>query len=87
MKGPSELHVTGELKDWDIVNRLGEIQVPTLVLSGRYDEADPAIAKTVHHGIPGSISMIFEHSSHMPHLEEPELFKKILTEFLGKVES
>ncbi len=31
MNGPSEFHVTGVIKDWDIVNRLGEIHVPTLV--------------------------------------------------------
>ena len=31
MNGPSEFHVIGVIKDWDIVNRLGEIHVPTLV--------------------------------------------------------
>ncbi len=41
MNGPSEFYVTGILKDWDIVNRLGEIHVPTLVIGGRYDEASP----------------------------------------------
>jgi L-proline amide hydrolase len=47
MNGPSEFHVTGTLKEWDIVDRLGEIRVPTLVISGRYDEATPAITETV----------------------------------------
>ncbi len=28
MNGPSEFHVIGTIKDWDITSRLGEIRVP-----------------------------------------------------------
>jgi proline-specific peptidase len=87
MNGPSEFHVTGVIKDWDIVKRLGEIRVPTLVLSGRYDEATPVIAETVHRGIPGSEWVLFENSSHMPHLEEPEHYTQVVTSFLDRIES
>jgi proline-specific peptidase len=86
MNGPSEFHVIGVIKDWDIVNRLGEIRVPTLVISGRYDEATPAIAGTVHRGIPGSEWILFENSAHMPHLEETERYLRVLTSFLDRVE-
>ena len=48
-----------------VVDRLGEIVVPTLVMSGRYDEATPTVAETVHKGIPGSEWVFFENSSHM----------------------
>jgi len=82
MNGPSEFHVIGTLKEWDITARLGEIRVPTLVISGRYDEATPAIAETVHQGIPGSEWVLFEHSSHMPHAEEPDRFMQVLNRFL-----
>jgi len=87
MNGPSEFHVTGTLKNWDITDRLGEIQVPTLVVSGRYDEATPAIAEVVHRGIPGSEWVLFEESSHLPHLEEPERFMQVLGQFLNRVEA
>jgi L-proline amide hydrolase len=87
MNGPSEFHVIGTLKEWDIVDRLGEIRVPTLVISGRYDEATPAIAETVHRGIPGSTWVLFERSSHMPHAEEPERFIRVLDDFLVRVEA
>jgi proline-specific peptidase len=86
MNGPSEFHVIGNLKDWDITHRLGEIDVPTLVLSGRYDEATPAIAETVHRGIRGSEWVIFENSSHGPHLEERERHLQVLAEFLERLE-
>ena len=71
MNGPSEFHVLGNLKNWDIVARLPEIETPTLVTSGRHDEATPLIAETVHRGIRGSEWVIFENSSHMAHAEEP----------------
>jgi L-proline amide hydrolase len=87
MIGPSEFHVIGVLKAWNIVDRLGEIQVPTLVTSGRYDEATPAIAETVHRGIPGSEWVIFEHSAHLAHAEEPECYLQVLDQFLSRVEA
>ena len=87
MNGPSEFHVIGVIKDWDIVHRLGEIHMPTLVISGRYDEATPLIAETVHRGISGSEWVLFENSSHMPHVEETERFLQVLTSFLERVES
>ena len=87
MNGPSEFHVTGTLKTWDITGRLGEIRVPTLVLSGRHDEATPAIHETVHRGISGSESVYFEESAHMCHVEEPEKFQQIVSDFLTRVEA
>jgi len=87
MNGPSEFHVTGVIKDWDITHRLGEIRVPTLVTSGRHDEATPEIAGTVHRGITGSEWVVFEHSAHLAHAEEPERYVQVLGEFLKGVET
>ncbi len=87
MFGPSEFHVTGSLRDWDIVDRLGEIEAPALVLSGLYDEATPVITETVHRGIKGSVRVLFENCSHMPHLEETEKYLSVVEEFLDKAES
>lgn len=86
MNGPSEFHVTGKLKEWTIVDRLGEIEIPTLITSGRHDEATPLIAKTVHDGIPNSKWVIFEHSSHMAHAEERERYMQVLSTFLDEIE-
>jgi proline-specific peptidase len=86
MNGPSEFHVTGTLKYWNIIDRLGEIRIPTLVTTGRYDEATPLIGETVHRGIAGSEWVIFEQSSHMAHAEEPERYRQVLVSFLDRVE-
>ncbi len=86
MNGPSEFHVVGNLRDWDIIDRLAENKVPALVTSGRYDEATPAIAQTVQRGIRGSEWVLFEQSAHMAHLEEPERYTAVLEEFLSRHE-
>ena len=87
MNGPSEFHVIGTLKDWSIEEHLGEIKVPTLLLSGRYDEATPAIVETIHQGISGSTWVLFEDSSHMPHVEETERYLEVVGDFLARVEA
>ncbi|MDQ3226250.1 MAG: proline iminopeptidase-family hydrolase [Chloroflexota bacterium] len=87
MNGPSEFHVVGTLKSWNIIPRLGEIRVPTLVTSGRHHEATPLIAETVQNGIPGAEWVVFEESSHMAHAEEPERYMHVLDDFLTRVEA
>jgi len=77
IQGPNEFTVTGNLKDWDRTNRLGEITVPTLITCGRYDELSPACAGTLHRGIPNSEKVIFEQSAHMAHLEELEWYRSV----------
>jgi L-proline amide hydrolase len=86
MWGPSEFHATGTLKEWDIRDRLGEIDLPTLVTSGRHDEATLHIAETVHRGIAGSEWVLFEQSSHVAHLEEEEEYRRVVEDFMCRVE-
>jgi L-proline amide hydrolase len=84
MNGPSEFHSIGTLKDWDVTPRLGDIDVPTLVISGEHDEATPLIARTVQQGIPGAEWVLFENSSHMPHVEETERFLQVVGDWLAR---
>jgi len=84
MNGPSEFHVIGSIKDWSVVDRLGEIAVPTLIVSGKYDEATPALQETLRAGITGSEWVLFENSAHCPHAEEPERFNKVVGDFLRR---
>lgn len=86
MWGPSEFNLTGTLKGWDVRDRLGEIDAPTLILNGRYDEAGPTCWKTLHAGIAGSELHIFEDSSHSPHVEEPAEYQRVVRDFLRRAE-
>ncbi len=87
MNGPSEFHVIGPLKDWDITGRLGEIRIPTLVITGEHDEATPAINQTVSSGIRGSESVIYPGASHMAHVEDPDGYMRVLDGFLTRIEA
>jgi L-proline amide hydrolase len=87
MNGPSEFHVVGTIKDWSIVDRLGEISVPTLVITGEHDEATPAINATVTNGIPGARSVILPGRSHIAHAEDPDAYLALLDEFFSSVEA
>ena len=86
MNGPSEFHVTGTLQDWSVEDCLPAIAVPTLVISGRHDEATPATVAPFRDLIPGARWEIFEESSHVPHLEEPERFHAVMADFLNSLE-
>ena len=86
MNGPSEFHVIGVIKDWDRTDRLGDIQVPTLIISGKYDESTPLLNQILHKGIANSEWVLFEHSSHLPHVEEEEKYMRTVDAFLKRVE-
>ena len=84
MNGPSEFHVIGSIRDWQSKDRLGEIGVPTLLVSGRHDEATPALQETLRDGIHGSEWICFEDSSHMPHVEERERYMQVVGDWLAR---
>ncbi|MGK7888679.1 MAG: alpha/beta hydrolase, partial [Leptolyngbyaceae cyanobacterium] len=85
-KAGKEFRGAGKIIDWNVENRLSEIFIPTLLLSGKYDEVTPACVEKLKQGISGSEWVLFENSSHMPHLEETESFLQVLDEFLSRVE-
>ena len=82
MNGPTEFHVIGTLKDWTIEDRLHLIQAPTLLISGRFDEATPEAVKPYVEHVPGIQWVVFERSSHMPHVEEKEACLDVVSTFL-----
>jgi L-proline amide hydrolase len=82
MNGPSEFHVIGSLKGWSIIDRLYLIDVPTLLISGRYDEATEATVQPFADRIPDVRWSVFEDSSHMPHVEEEDAYMDVVATFL-----
>ncbi|MBT3670649.1 MAG: alpha/beta fold hydrolase [Chloroflexi bacterium] len=75
----------GELAGFDVRNRLGEIEIATLVLVGEDDFITPASkAETIHAGIPNSEMHIFENSGHFPFIEEKEAFFQAVFSWLDK---
>jgi len=83
MNGPTEFDVIGRLATWDRTADVGAIDVPTLMTVGRYDEITPACSETLRDGISDSRMVVFEHSAHLAHLEEGELFAQVVESFLA----
>jgi proline iminopeptidase len=71
----------------NVVDRLNEIAVPTLVLCGLDDFVTPYEqgSARLHSGIRGSKLVIFEHSAHMIFAEEQEKFLNLVSEFAGSL--
>ena len=82
MWGPSESHATGTLKNWTSLDRLSQIEIPTLLLSGKYDEATPKQMELARQLIPDSKWVMFENSAHVSNYEEPEKYFAVVSDFL-----
>lgn len=82
MNGPSEFHVVGKLRDWDITPRLGNVQVPVLVISGEHDEATPDVVRPLVEAIPDAHWELIPGASHSTHMEQPSRFFELVEDFL-----
>jgi L-proline amide hydrolase len=80
--GPSEFHIVGSFKDWSAQQRLDRIRVPALVISGRYDEATPALQQELVSGVKEAEQVILGESSHMPFWEERPAYMAAVGDFL-----
>ncbi|KAJ7085500.1 proline-specific peptidase [Mycena belliarum] len=84
MNGPSEFYITGPLKSWTMLDEAKNISVPTLLLNGRYDEAQDSVVAPFFNSIPLVKWVTFAESSHMSHFEERERFMQVVGDFLVK---
>lgn len=69
-----------------VINRLEQINVPTLVITGREDPR--AIFARVTEGvsrIPNAELEVFEGCGHLPYLEHPEKFNEVVRAFVQRV--
>lgn len=87
MWGPVESKATGLLQDFDITDRLREISVPALVLSGVADEVTPVQSKLLADRLPDARWVLFQHSAHMAIIEEPDHHWAVVHDFLDQVEA
>jgi len=65
-----------------VIDRLGEITAPTLVMVGRADIPDfHRISRILHEGIPGSRYLILENAGHMCNMDNPTAFNAAVLSF------
>ena len=86
MNGPNEFTIVGNIKDIDLTPRLGEIKVPLLVTTGRYDEVTPRVGQAIVDEVPGSRLWVLPESSHLGFWEERTTYLDGVRRFLQGVE-
>jgi proline iminopeptidase len=87
--GIADWHVTGNLKDWDIFNKLDRIRVPTLVLGGEFDYTTPAHLADIAARIPGAEHVTQQGVAHLAYMEGEPIRREyvaIIREFMSRVE-
>lgn len=77
--------IDSSLKGWDVTDRLPEIRLPCLIITGEYDVIAPKLAEAIHRGIHGSKLVNFEKCSHLPMWEDRVAFIETLRDFLDRV--
>ena len=86
MWGPSEFVSTGTLRDHNRIDRLPELDLPTLFLVGEYDEARPETMREFQALVPTSSVEVIPDAGHASHVDQPEAFNAAILEFLAEVE-
>jgi len=76
------------LQGWTVMDRLGEIHTPTLVIAGRFDFLFPTEHQVqLAAGIPGARLEIIESAGHNPHMEQQAETLRIIRDFLSSTKS
>ena len=69
----------------EVEDRLKNVTQPVLVCTGRLDRACTVeAAEAIANGLPNAASVIFENSGHMTFVEEPDLYLKVVRDFLNQ---
>jgi proline iminopeptidase len=86
MQGPNEFVVNGTFKDWDRWADLPKIQVPTLLVVGRYDTMKVEDIQKMGRAIPRSRFAVCENGSHLCMWDDQQAYFRHLIGFLKDVE-
>jgi proline iminopeptidase len=85
MWGPNEFLCHGNLMYWDMTSKLKKIRTPSLIMSGRYDEITPNVARVIHRGIKKSKLVVLPNSSWLSMWEERRTFIQVIRRFLDSI--
>ena len=79
----NQYFIMNELPRYNVIDRLGGITAPTLIVGGKHDvHVSPSWSEMMADKIPGSQLVMMEHSGHFPWLDEPDVFFAHIPHFL-----
>ena len=80
--GPNEYTPSGNLRNWEYLDRMRSWNLPVLITDGAEDESTPYMNMQMHRAVKGSEWEIFEFSRHMSYAEEHEKYVRLVSQFL-----
>jgi len=86
MWGPTEFYATGNLVDYDVTGRLGELDLPVLLIAGEFDEATPERMAEFQALIPGARLEIIADAAHATISRQTADYLRVLRAFLDDAE-
>ena len=82
--GPNEFTPLGTLKDYDVIDQLGDIKEPALIINGGNDLCTPYVAKFMYDRIPNSEWELFRTCRHMCFVEDNDHYVEVLKNWMNK---
>lgn len=86
IQGPNEFVVTGNFKNWNRWSDLPNINIPALIICGRFDTMNPKDIEKMGELIPRSTVKICEKGSHCTMFDDPENYFQAIHSFFDKIE-
>ncbi len=81
----NQYFIMNELPRYNIIEQLGNISIPTLIIGGRHDvHVAPSWSGLMAEKIPNAQLAVMEHSGHFPWLDEPIAFFNSIKRFLER---
>lgn len=85
MFGPNLIEVTGNMRYWDVTDRLRELRVPCLITCGEHDFLTPKLHRLMHSRIKSSKLVIIGGASHVAMWEKRDTYIRTIVGFLDSV--
>lgn len=82
--GDNELMPSGALAGYEYADRLGELDLPTLIVSGTQDLCSPLVAKQMADALPRARWELFPNCRHLCFAEDTPRYLRLLSRWLSE---
>ena len=84
MIGRVQQQVWESLGDFDLLQRVEQLDCPVLILHGRHDPIPLEASEALARALPDARLVVLEHSGHVPYVEEPDALFGAIERFLDE---
>jgi proline iminopeptidase len=82
--GRVQQQVWESLGDFDLLQRVEQVDCPVLILHGRHDPIPLESSEALQRALPDARLVVLEHSGHVPYVEEPGALFRAIERFLAE---